>query len=55
MSIKICDNNDTQIKELQVKVYFNDNGTRNFKVGKVSFNQAYSVQDIIKGNATDLT
>ena len=51
----ITNNNDTQIKELQVKVYFNDNGTRYFKVGKVSFNQAYSVQDIIKGNATDLT
>ena len=51
----ITNNNDTQIKELQVKVYFNDNGTRYFKVGKVSFNQAYSVQDIINGNATDLT
>lgn len=51
----ITNNNDTQIKELQAKVYFNDNGTRYFKVGKVSFNQAYSVQDIINGNATDLT
>lgn len=51
----ITNNNDTQIKELQVKVYFNDNGTRYFKVGKVSFNQAYSVQDIINGNAADLT
>lgn len=51
----ITNSNGAQIKELQVKVYFNDNGTRYFKVGKVSFNQAYSVSDIVSGNATDAT
>ena len=48
-------NNNDQIKELQVKVYYDTDTTRYFKVGKVTFNQAYSVQDIIKGNATDAT
>lgn len=48
-------NNNDQIKELQVKVYYDTDTTRYFKVGKVTFNQAYSVQDIINGNATDAT
>ena len=48
-------NNNDQIKELQVKVYYDYGTTRLFKVGQVTFNQAYSVQDIIKGNATDAT
>ena len=46
-------NNNDQIKELQVKVYYDYGTTRYFKVGQVAFNQAYSVQDIINGNATD--
>lgn len=48
-------NNNDQIKELQVKVYYDTDTTRYFKVGQVTFNQAYSVQDIIKGNAADVT
>lgn len=48
-------NGKDQIKELQVKVYYDTDTTRYFKVGKVTFNQAYSVQDIIKGNATYAT
>lgn len=48
-------NNNDQIKELQVKVYYDYGTTRFFKVGQVTFNQAYSVQDIINGNATDAT
>ena len=48
-------NNNDQIKELQVKVYYDYGTTRYFKVGQVAFNQAYSVQDIINGNATDAT
>lgn len=48
-------NNNDQVKELQVKVYYDTDTTRYFKVGKVTFNQAYSVQDIIKENAIDVT
>ena len=48
-------NNNDQVKELQVKVYYDYGTTRLFKVGKVTFNQAYSVQDIIKENAIDVT
>ena len=48
-------NGKDQIKELQVKVYYDYSYTKHFKVGKVTFNKEYSVQDIIKGNATDLT
>ena len=48
-------NNNDQIKELQVKVYYDYGTSRYFKVGQVTFNQAYSVQDIINGDATDAT
>ena len=48
-------NNNDQIKELQVKVYYDYSNTKHFKVGKVTFNKAYSIQDIISGNASDYT
>ena len=51
----ITDSNNDQIKELQVKVYYDYGNTKHFKVGKVAFNQAYPVQDIINGKAKDST
>ena len=48
-------NNNDKIKELQVKVYYDYGTSRYFKVGQVTLNQTYSVQDIIKGNAIDVS
>lgn len=49
----IVDYEDNMIKELQVKIHF-DWGTTRFSVGKVLFNQSYTINQIVNGEATDV-
>ena len=51
----ITNSNGNTISELQVKVYYFSGTTKLFKVGKVTFNEDYSVSDILSGNATNVS